>query len=224
MEAPSGPSQQQVEAGQAVYTRRVLAFYDLFVLGFSNRWVWRCPSARIEALYERRLSANHLDVGVGTGYFLDRCRFPTSQPRLGLMDLNPNALEACARRVARYQPVSYRRNVLQPIDFTDEPFDSVGLSYLLHCLPGTLAAKAVVFDHLLPLLSPGAAVFGATLLQGGVSRGWGARRLMNVYNAKGIFSNRDDDLETLRAELTRRFRDVELEVVGCAALFSARRG
>jgi len=216
-------SQQQVEAGQAVYTKPVLAFYDGFVLGFSNRWVWRCPSARILALYDRHVTANHLDVGVGTGFFLDRCRFPESAPRLALMDLNPNALEACARRVARYQPSSHRHNVLEPIAFEDEPFASIGLSYLLHCLPGTMTSKAVVFDHLKPLLRPDGVIFGATLLQGGVPRSWGARRLMKLYNAKGIFSNRDDDLEVLRAELGRRFHDVQIEVVGCAALFSARR-
>ncbi len=27
-------------------------------------------------------------------------------------------------------------------------FDSIGLNFLLHCLPGTLREKAIVFDHL----------------------------------------------------------------------------
>ena len=31
----------QVEAGQAVYTKSTLAAYDLFVLGVSNRCLWK---------------------------------------------------------------------------------------------------------------------------------------------------------------------------------------
>ena len=103
-------TQQQVEAGQAVYSKSMLAIYDWLVLRFSNRLIWKCPSKQILALYDRHVTANHLDVGVGSGYFLDRCRFPTDRPRLGLMDLNPNCLDATANRAARYQPEVYRAN------------------------------------------------------------------------------------------------------------------
>lgn len=87
---------EQVVAGQAVYSKSTLGIYDWFVVGFSNRLIWKCPSAHILALYDRHVTANHLDVGVGTGYFLDHCRFPSDHPRLGLMDLNQNCLEAAA--------------------------------------------------------------------------------------------------------------------------------
>jgi hypothetical protein len=70
-------------------------------------------------------------------------------------------------------------------------------------------------------MNPGAVVFGSTLLQGGVRRGWAARRLMALYNARGVFSNREDDLRSLERALAG-FRDVTVEIVGCAALFSAR--
>lgn len=215
-------TREQVAAGQAVYTPRTLALYDLAVLGVSNRFIWKCPTARLEEHYQRHVTANHLDVGVGTGYFLDRCRFPGSNPRVALMDLNPDTLSFAARRITRYQPELYRRNVLAPIPFDGECFDSIGLNYLLHCLPGTLAAKAVVFDHLRPLLKPGAVLFGSTLLQGGVQRSAVAKGLMALYNRKGIFTNQADDLASLKDALTQRFREVSVEVVGCAALFAAR--
>ncbi|GAB3391238.1 class I SAM-dependent methyltransferase [Azotobacter armeniacus] len=215
-------TQKQVEAGQAVYTQRTLTLYDFVVLGVSNPFIWKCPTHRLEEHYERNLSANHLDVGVGTGYFLDRCRFPADAPRVALMDLNPDTLAFAARRIARYAAQSYRRNVLEPITFEDGRFDSIGINYLLHCLPGSIAAKAVVFDHLKALMNPGAVIFGATLLQGGVPRSALARGLMAAYNRKGIFSNRDDNLESLKNELGRRFQDVSVEVLGCAALFSGR--
>lgn len=215
-------TREQVEAGQAVYTPRTLAIYDLAVLGVSNRFIWNCPTARLEEHYNRHVSANHLDVGVGTGYFLDRCRFPAATPRVALMDLNSDTLAFAARRIARYRPEQYRRNVLEPIAFDAEGFDSIGLNYLLHCLPGSIASKAVVFDHLRPLLKPGAVLFGSTLLHGGVPRSALARGLMAIYNRKGIFANRDDDLAGLQRALEQRFREVRVEVAGCAALFAAR--
>ena len=43
----------QAQAGAAVYSRTVLAVYDWFVLGFSNRVLWRCPTVEIAALYDR---------------------------------------------------------------------------------------------------------------------------------------------------------------------------
>jgi hypothetical protein len=45
---------------------------------------------------------------------------------------------------------------------------------------------------------------------------------MDLYNKKGIFSNRDDHLVGLTKELKKRFHDVSVEVVGCAALFFGR--
>ncbi|MGJ0506575.1 MAG: class I SAM-dependent methyltransferase [Methylocystis sp.] len=214
---------EDVAAGQAIYTQNLLSVYDLLVLGVSNRFIWKCPTPRLLAHYDRHISANHLDVGVGTGYFLDRCFFPAPEPRVALMDMNPNALDFAARRIARYKPETHVRNVLDDIPFDGERFDSVGVNYLLHCLPGDMVAKARCFDSLAPLMKPGAIIFGATLLQGGVERSAPARALMNFYNAKGVFSNTRDDLDTLRRELKERFADVSIEVVGCGALFSGRR-
>lgn len=215
-------TEQQIEAGHAVYSKSMLPIYDWLVLRFSNRLIWKCPSKHILALYDRLVTANHLDVGVGTGYFLDRCRFPNDRPRLGLMDLNPNCLDAAAHRAARYRPEVYRANVLDPIGLAIPRFDSLSMTYLLHCLPGTIKTKSAVFRHLKPLLNHGGVLFGATLLSGGVYKSWAAKRLMAFYNSKGIFTNDQDDLHGLRAMLSEHLTAVSVEVVGCAALFSGR--
>ena len=215
-------SSEQVAAGQAVYTKRVLGSYDIFVLGFSNRFLWRCPTGRLLQHYNRHVTANHLDVGVGTGYFLDRCRFPSAAPRIAMLDLNRNALDFASRRIARYRPEKYLRNVLETISIDAAKFDSVGVNYLLHCLPGPIESKAVALDHLKALMNGKGVLFGSTLLQGGVPRSWCARRLMDIYNRKGIFSNRNDTLDGLERALRERFRDVTVETVGCAALFAGR--
>ncbi len=115
------------------------------------------------------VTANHLDVGVGTGYFLDLCQFPSPQPRVALMDLNEKTLEFASQRIRRYKPEIYCRHVLESINLNAEKFDFVGINYLLHCLPGNLEMKLVCFDYLKALMNPGAVLFGSTILQGGVS-------------------------------------------------------
>lgn len=209
-------------AGQAVYTARSLKLYDAVVLGFSNRFLWGCPTAELVALYDANVSANHLDAGVATGYFLDVCRFPSAQPRLGLLDLNPLCLEAAARRVARYRPESYRADVLEPVSLRVEPFDSLGITYLLHCLPGPMTRKASALGNLKALLAPGARVFGATILGRGVTHNFPGRHVMAFYNRRGIFGNSEDDLTGLSAALKAHFEAVEVTVAGRVALFTAR--
>lgn len=149
---------EEVAAGHAFYTRRSLALYDLAILGYFSRLAWRCPAGRIVDHYDRHVSANHLDVGVGTGYFLDHCTFPGSPapPRLALMDLSTSCLDRASRRVARFDPERIEANVLEPIAFDGVRFDSIGLNYLLHCLPGDIGSKAVALDHLIALANPGA--------------------------------------------------------------------
>ncbi|MCH8544847.1 MAG: class I SAM-dependent methyltransferase [Alcanivorax sp.] len=215
---------EQAIAGQAVYTKKVLFAYDILVLGISSSYIWKCPSKIIEQHYNRHISSNHLDVGVGTGYFLNRCQFPSSTPRIALMDMNPNSLDFVSRRIARHNPETWQQNILEKIESDIAPFDSVGVNYLFHCLPGAIEEKAVAFDHLKSVMKPGARIFGSTILQGGVKRGWAARKLMAIYNKKGIFDNTGDGVANLEAALRQRFEDVQLEVVGCVALFSARVG
>jgi hypothetical protein len=143
-------------------------------------------------------------------------------PRVALMDLNLNALDFAAQRLARYKPETYIHNVLEPIPFDAMKFDSVGINYLLHCLPGSIESKSVAFDHLKTVMNPGAVIFGATLLQDGVARSWPAKRLMDFYNGKGIFSNEKDGIDGPHTALGQRFRSVSIEIAGCAALFSGR--
>ncbi len=112
-------TEDAVRRGAAVYSRPVLAIYDLFVLRFTNTFVWKCPSPHILEFYNQNVSDKHLDVGVGTGYFLDRCTFPSAAPQIALMDLNENSLQKTAKRLRRYHPRTYRRNVLEPIEIGD---------------------------------------------------------------------------------------------------------
>lgn len=217
-----GASPDDVAAGHAFYTRRSLRVYDAAILGFFSRAAWRCPSARILEHYDRHVSGVHLDIGVGTGFFLDRCRYPVEHPDLTLLDPNTACLTVAARRLARYAPAMRLGDILQPLPDDIGPFDSIALNYVLHCLPGSMADKAVVFAHTAARLRPGGVVFGATLLHDGVHRGWFARQVMRRNNEHRIFSNEHDSLEGLRAALATHLVEPAIEVVGCVALFAGQ--
>jgi hypothetical protein len=221
--ADHGPGADEVEAGQRVYTPFTLWAYDAAVLGFSNRFVWRCRSSEMLARYDAQVGACHLDVGVGTGWFLDHCSWPVESPAITLLDLNENSLSAASRRIRRYAPATVRANVLDRVDLGDARFDSIGANFLFHCLPGGLERKArTVVSNLRPYLASGGVFFGSTILGRGVSHNLLGRRLMRLYNRKRIFSNLDDDRRGLEQGLASELTDVRIDVVGAVALFSGR--
>ena len=216
----AAPDEIAIAKAHAIYTPAMLSIYDLLVHGLSNHVAWRCPTRRITELYRANLSANHLEAGVGTGYFLDKTGDARAS-RLVLLDINRHCLERAARRLARFQPELHQVNLLAPIKLGLAPFASVGLTYVLHCLPGRMSEKLVAIDHLRPLMQKGAVLFGATILGRGIAPNRAARALLDLYNAKGVFNNREDDLDSLRDGLRQRFDEVEIESEGCVALFRA---
>jgi hypothetical protein len=139
------------------------------------------------------------------------------------MDLNPNSLAIAARNLARYHPQTYLRNVLDPIEINAPPFDSVGLANVLHCLPGTMRTKRVVFENLKAVLNPGGTLFGCSILNRGAERNPLARLTLYFMNARGYLSNKQDDLEGLKQNLAGCFSESSVEVVGCIVLFWARK-
>ena len=135
------------------------------------------------------------------------------------MDLNPNSLKFTAERVSRYKPEQYTANVLDPIEQKIDKFDSIAINAVIHCVPGTMETKMVIFDNIKPLLNPGGVIFGSTILNIGVKQNWLTKRFMKRFNEKKIFSNLEDDLDTLKKGLDKRFSYSEVNVIGTAALF-----
>jgi hypothetical protein len=118
----------------AVYTRPVLAIYDPIALGMVCPIAWRCSRRVMLEHYNRNIRGVHLDIGPGTGFLLDRCRFPTPNPSIVIADLNETVLETVSRRIARHRPVALRRDALHPLDLGDRRFESVAIQNILHCL------------------------------------------------------------------------------------------
>lgn len=206
-----------------MYTPAFLAVYDTLVLRLNGRLIWRCPKSRGVEFYNRHVGARHLDIGVGTGYFLDRCHFPVPDPQITLLDLSAPCLAHAARRLARYSPETRRASVLdEPLDLGEARFDSIALANVLHCLPATMNQKVAALVRLRPYLADDGVLFGSTILGRDVRHNMLARRVIAAYNRKGIFTNLDDDLEGLQQGLAAGFADVDVQTQGSITVFAAR--
>jgi hypothetical protein len=99
----------------------------------------------------------------------------------------------------------------------------VAMTHLLHCLPGPMAAKGVVFEHAHRALAPGGTFFGATILGKGVHLSSPTRAALAISNARGILDNYDDGPAELDAALAAVFPQRTVTIHGTVALFTARR-
>ena len=205
--------------GQSDYTRSVLRVYDPFVLGFAARFVWRCPTSRLVERYRERITDRHLDVGPGTGYFLDRSGLPEGS-RVTILDPNPNVLHHVSRRLKHLDVTAVEADVLKPLPIAG-PFDSAALHLVIHCLPGPMSRKAAAVANVAAVLDPTGVLFGASVIGASGAHTWLARRYLRAFNWQGGFDNLDDTESGLREILGASFDHVELEIVGSIAIFAA---
>lgn len=204
-----------------IYTRANLRLYDAVVMGLLARHIWGCPADTFVEHYRRHITSNHADIGVGTGYCLDRCGFDTPDPRLVLIDLQPNCLEYAARRLARYHPQILVRDVLQPMPKLSRRFDSLALGGVLHCLPGAMSDKGRIFDSLQSLTHPGSKIFGYSLVTDPTRRRLRGEAVLDLLNNLQVIDNAGDRASDLARELSSRFAKCSVEQVGYMAFFSA---
>jgi len=213
---------KEVVAGASVYSNLLLSVYDIEVLMFELPYIFKCPLHKVKDFFNKNVSGVHLDVGVGTGYFLDKCNFPVENPTVHLMDLNPNTLQRTSNRIIRYEPVSHQCNVLEPIQADLPMFDSISAINFLHCLPGSMLTKEAAIKNLKPFLQDGGVFFGVTVLGQGVDVGMLYRMANSIYNKKSIFSNLHDNASDLEVILNNNFEKSTVRIVGSVAFFSGQ--
>lgn len=211
-------SEEQIKDGQAVYTPLILLVYDLWVVRFSNHWMWRCPKTKQLQQFQQYVTNNHLDIGVGTGYYLQQCTWPENT-KLSLMDLNPNCLETAKKAVAQLNPELHQADIFKPQVALANRFKSISMNFLLHCLPGDMENKSTAIGNAAAMLQENGVLFGATILGDRALHTLPSAMLAAFYNHKGIFSNHNDTLESLERALAAHLKDVSIEVIGAVALF-----
>jgi hypothetical protein len=199
--------------------------------------VFGCSSSSVVVpFYARHLehSTSHLEIGPGAGWF-------TAQPsiisrlnklkRFAIFDINRAPLQYSAKRaiVAGYKGPEielHEHSVLQPLPpVLRGAFDSIALVYVLHCVPGSFPTKAShAAATILPALVPGpnSTLYGTTVLGRGTYRNVLTLLYTWFFNSRGIWFNYGDDAEGLKAGMTPYFDEVEINVVGCVAMFVCR--
>jgi SAM-dependent methyltransferase len=205
--------------GQAGYNPFLLAIYDPFVLGFMARAVWRCPTPPVVERYRRHLGRRHLDVGPGTGYFIEKAG-PPAGTEVTLLDPNPNVLARSSRRLAAMHPTTVEADVMKPLP-VEGPFDSAALSYVLHCLRGPMSNKAAAIRNVAAVLEPDGVLFGGTVLGTAEQHTPQARAVLWAFNRRGDFDNLGDTAKELRQILEESLQTVEVDVIGSIAHFTA---
>ena len=205
--------------GQRDYTRLLLNLYDPLVLGPIARFVWRCPTTGLVERYRRHARDRHLDVGPGTGYFLEQSGLPAGS-RVTILDPNTNVLRHVSGRLRSLDVTAVEADVLKPLP-VDGPFDSAALHLVIHCLPKPLARKADAVANVAAVLAPTGVLFGASVLGTSGHHTRVARGVLRLFNRQGGFDNLDDTEEGLREILGASFEHVELETIGSAAIFAA---
>lgn len=205
--------------GQAGYNPALLAIYDVWVLKFMTRAVWKVPVEPGVARYRQHLGHRHLDVGPGTGYFIELAA-PPADTEITLLDPNPHVLKHASKRLAAWNPVVVEADVMKPLP-VEGGYDSAALSFVLHCLRGPMSNKAVAIRNIADVLGPDGVLFGGTVLGIHEPHSRSARAFLRAANKQGGFDNLEDTVDGLREVLDASFRHVEIERSGSSALFSA---
>jgi SAM-dependent methyltransferase len=206
--------------GQSDYSSVMLRLYDPLVLGPISRYVWRAPAGIGVRMYREHIRPNHLDVGPGTGYFIDHAGLPAGS-KVTILDPNPNVLRHVTRRLRDLDVTAVQADVLKPLP-VQGPFASAGMNAVLHCLPGPLDRKAVAIANIARVMAPDATFFGATVLGKSARHTRAGRAMLAAFNRRGTFDNLDDTEDGIAEILRRSFTDVTIETVGGLAICTAR--
>jgi hypothetical protein len=115
--------------------------------------------------------------------------------------------------------VLHQWNILEPINKEIPVFNSISASNFLHCLPGTMIEKEILFKNLNPYLCEGGVFFGTTVLGQGVEAGFLYKKMNSIYNKSAIFCNLNDNMVDLETILANNFRRYSVKLIGSIALF-----
>ncbi len=214
---------KKLNTSQAYFNPLLLYFYDWVVFSFVAKYIWGVPVKLLLARYKLLVRKSHLEVGVGTGYLLDKLN--PVDINIDLMDLSEDCLKKTRRRLTRYNPSTYVHNILEPYTSSksnlENKYQSLSLNFVMHCVPGDFKEKSLAFGHLKKLLTNDGVLFGVSVVAKGNKANWCAKPTMRLLNAIGLFNNGNDHPADLLLGLEAHFRYVSVQVVVATAFFVA---
>ena len=100
--------------GVKVYTPTALKLYDWWVLNISNRYAWRCDTDKyLLPHFKNNLGENHMDIGVGTGFYLKRALANIN--KIALTDLNINSLDYAKKNHLILEDIAYDESLIDEL-------------------------------------------------------------------------------------------------------------
>ena len=214
-----------VPVGASVYNRYSLVLYDLLVHFFSNRFVWRCPTVHLIEHARACLSPKHLEMGIGSGKLFQKVSVGRAFERLAIADVNLDCLGFARKVLHQENPETWKVNLLNPREEIQRlsGFQSIGLNYVLHCLPLEFREKLELCGRLMDrCLEDGGVLSGCTLFPN-LNPSRFSRKLMGFYNRRGVFHNQSDDPKLFWEWIDARGLDPQFYTVGCVGFFSLKK-
>lgn len=189
--------------------------YDYFVNNLNCKYVWKCNQNIIKDLYKNNLSKNHIEIGPGTGYFLKQNQFDS----LYLLDINNDILNDSFKNLKNNSKkiVKINKNIFNKNNqLKINNVNSIGLSYVLHCVPNTLD---ISLNYLVNNLNKkDVTLFGSTVIP--TNTNFLASSELYFLNKLGIFNNLNHNLEQLK-NFSKNY-DHEINVVGNVLVFKIK--
>ncbi len=189
--------------------------YDYFVNNLNCKYVWKCNQNIIKDLYKNNLSNDHLEIGPGTGHFLKKHKFNS----LHLIDINNDILNDSYKNLKKNSKkiVKINQNIFSEnnkINITN--VNSIGLSYVLHCIPNTLDTS---LNYLINNLNQkDITLFGSTVVP--TNANIFASSELFFLNKLGIFNNVNHNVEQLK-NFSKNYEH-EINIVGNVLVFKIK--
>ena len=194
--------------------------YDRYVNEINCEKVWKCSQKHIIDNYRKNIDEKHLEIGPGTGYFLKKENLGVDFNKLTLVDVNTEILDYSKNNLqcecSDIDVVSHNLFTCKIPEGVD--FNSVGINYVLHCVPGNLQTK---LDNLICNLGDNKYnLFGASVICDPLHMNVIAEYELIFLNAFGIFHNNNDTYEELDQYLNKTGLNFTLEKQGYVAIFN----
>lgn len=196
---------------------------DYFNYEIVYKHIWGCSVSVLKEHFKPLVSDTHLDLSVKSGYLLSHL-LGTKTSKVVIADRCSKNLARSSVYLARFQPETLHLDPRTTFNTLRGSYDSVSINFLLQELPGPIEHKGrLVFNDVYNILESGGVVFGSTLVSRGITKPYLTKKLMRHMNRNLTLRNNLDSPSAIKRSLTKYFTDIRVEVIGCVALFSARK-
>ena len=201
------------------FNRIIFKNYDLLVNNLNCKYVWKCELKYIQHIYNNNISKNHVEIGPGTGFFLKKYKFDN----LTLIDVNQDVLEECYKNLENNcKNINIiNHNIFEKNNKLDiRNYDSVGVNYVLHCVPNDLSYSINNLINNIP--DEKFNLFGATVIPSEKNDINLANIEIYFLNKFGIFNNKSHSEKNISLYIKNNFQNYNINKIGHSFLFEIK--